>query len=79
MRKLFAFLAAAMLLVCGCTQMEIPSEVTDRLDNLEDRVTALETLCKGINSGGSSSRNDEIIDRTISGRTLSETILHLDC
>ena len=50
MRKLFAFLAATMLLVCGCTQMEIPSEVTDRLDNLEDRVTALETLCKGINS-----------------------------
>jgi len=54
MKKLFAlFAAAAMLSAGGCGEYD-DSELTGRMDNLEDRVEKLEKLCQRMNNDISS-------------------------
>ncbi len=48
-RLLSYFLMAALLIVVGCSKYD-DSELTGRVDNLENRVTALEELCKQMNT-----------------------------
>ena len=40
---------ATLLIVVGCSKYD-DSELTGRVDNLENRVTALEELCKQMNT-----------------------------
>ena len=48
-RLLTYFLMATQLIVVGCSKYD-DSELTGRVDNLENRVTALEELCKQMNT-----------------------------
>lgn len=50
MLKLKHLLFSAILLMFGCAEVDVPVEVTDRLDDLEDRVTVLEDMCRVLNS-----------------------------
>ena len=52
--RVLSLLAVAVLLLAGCTEMTVPEDITDRLDNLEERVAKLESLCNQINTNVSS-------------------------
>ena len=47
MKKILFAICSAMLAFCACQDIE---ELTGRVDDLENRVTYLEELCKDINS-----------------------------
>ena len=49
MKKLL-FLLAVLVTVFSCSEMYDDSALTSRVDGLEDRVTALEQLCRNMNS-----------------------------
>ena len=49
MKKLFYLLTAAVLLLTSCREYD-DSELIGRVDNLEERVTRLETLCNQMNT-----------------------------
>lgn len=44
MKRFVNLLAASVLLMCGCTHMEVPTDVTDSLDNLKNRVAELQNI-----------------------------------
>ena len=48
-RLLTYFLMATLLIVAGCSKYD-DSELTGRVDKLENRVTVLEELCKQMNT-----------------------------
>lgn len=50
MKKLFYFVLASVLFTIGCNEDYDDSALTDRIDNLEDRVYKLETLCSQMNT-----------------------------
>ena len=55
MKKLFTYLlSAVMILAVGCSEGFDDSEIWDKLNSLENRVAALEQLCKEMNTNISS-------------------------
>ena len=55
MKKLFTFLLYAMMIIAvGCTESFDDSQIWDKLNSLENRVAALEQLCKQMNTNISS-------------------------
>ncbi|MDE6108960.1 MAG: DUF4988 domain-containing protein, partial [Muribaculaceae bacterium] len=50
MKKLFFSLCAVAILALGACDKYDDGPLTNRVDNLEQRVSALETLCKQINT-----------------------------
>ena len=53
-RLLTYFLSAMLLLAVGCAEEFDDSKIWDKLNSLENRVTALEQLCKQMNTNISS-------------------------